>query len=295
MKTLRWIAAGLLVASAAAGTIGDARPARPRPILGGYHVMATDFHVHSFPLSWATLSPWDTAMEAQRQGLDAIAIVGHNHVWVSKVGRWFSRMAGGPLVITGEEIVSAHYHLLAIGIDSTVDWRQTAKSAIDQIHRQRGVAIAAHPLAASWAAYDGGARRALDGAEVLHPMVYGREDLAAQLRQFYDSAPLTAIGDSDYHGLGPIGLCRTYVFTKEETQPGILDAIRHGRTLVYDGAGHIYGDTALIRLAAADGRLARIVGTPAAGFLDLFSRIAGVLGLTASGIAGLVTKEGFRL
>jgi hypothetical protein len=64
---------------------------------------------------------------------------------------------------------------------------------------------------------------------------------------------------------------------------------------VYDGAGHIYGDTALIRLAAADGRLARIVGTPAAGFLDLFSRIAGVLGLTASGIAGLVTKEGFRL
>ena len=57
--------------------------------------------------------------------------MGHNHVWVSKVGRWFSRREGGPLVLTGEEIVSEHYHLLAIGIDSTIDWRQTAVRAIE--------------------------------------------------------------------------------------------------------------------------------------------------------------------
>ncbi|MGA2579967.1 MAG: hypothetical protein ABSH24_28550 [Bryobacteraceae bacterium] len=80
--------------------------------------------------------------------------MGHNHVWVSKVGRWFSRREGGPLVLTGEEIVSEHYHLLAIGIDSTIDWRQTAVRAIEQIHRQGGVAIAAHPLRQYWPAYD---------------------------------------------------------------------------------------------------------------------------------------------
>jgi hypothetical protein len=290
MTALRWIAAGLLLASFVAGGIGDSRPAHPHLILDGYRVMAADFHVHSFPLSWATLAPWDTAMEAQRQGLDAIAMVGHNHVWVSKVGRWFSRLAGGPLAIAGEEIVSAHYHLLAIGIDSTIDWRQTAASAIEQIHRQGGIAIAAHPLAQYWPAYDAQARQALDGAEVLQPIAYESGDVAAQLREFYNSARGTAIGDSDYHGLGPIGLCRTYVFTKEETEQGILDAIRHGHTVVYDRGGRAYGDAALIRLAAADGRLPKIAPGTAAGFLGVLSRIAGILGLTAAAMAELESR-----
>jgi hypothetical protein len=288
MRSLSRIAAALLLASLAAGTIGDARRGHPRPLLGGYRVMAADFHVHSFPLSWATLAPWDTAMEAQRQGLDAIAIVGHNHVWVSKVGRWFSRRFGGPLVLTGEEIVSAHYHLLAIGVDSTVDWRQTAAGAIREIHRQGGVAIAAHPLASYWPAYDAQARRALDGAEVLHPIAYESRELAAQLRQFYDSAPLTAIGDSDFHGLGPVGLCRTYVFVKEETQEGILDAIRDGRTVAYDRTGRPYGDPALIRLAGPER------ATPDAGILGVFSRIAGILGLTAAAVGQARSAFGGR-
>jgi hypothetical protein len=290
MTALRWIAAGLLAVSLAAGTIGDSSPSKPRMIVGGYQVLTADFHVHSFPLSWATLAPFETMTEARRQGLDAIAIVGHNHLWVSKVGRWFSRWAGGPLVLTGEEIVSAHYHLLAIGIESTIDWRQTAASAIGQVHRQDGVAIAAHPVAMYWAAYDAEAMHALDGAEIVHPAAYGSGEIAAQLRQFYNRAPLTAIGDSDYHGLGPVGLCRTYVFTKEATQRGIIDALRHGRTVVYDRTGRAYGDPALIRLAAKEGLPnAASRATPAAGFLMRLSRIAGIFGLVAAVIACLVT------
>lgn len=292
MTALSWTAAGLLLASLAAGAIGDSRHEHPRLMLGGYRVMAADFHVHSFPLSWATLAPWDTAIEAQRQGLDAIAIVGHNHVWVSKVGRWFSRLAGGPLVLTGEEIVSAHYHLLAIGIDSAIDWRQPAASAIEQIHRQGGVAIAAHPVAQYWAAYDARARQALDGAEVLVPIAYASDDAAAQLRQFYNSAPLTAIGDSDYHGLGPVGFCRTYVFAKEETERGVLDAVREGRTVVYDRAGHAYGDAALIRVA--DGKLPKVAGAAGGGLLGKISRILGILGLTAAVTGGLRGRRRLR-
>jgi hypothetical protein len=45
------------------------------------------------------------------------------------VGRCFSRFAEGPLVLTGEEVVSAHYHLLATGIDSIMDWKQPAANA----------------------------------------------------------------------------------------------------------------------------------------------------------------------
>lgn len=118
----------------------------------------------------------------------------------------------------------------------------------------------------------------------IDPIAYERADFAAQLRQFYNRAPLTAIGGSDYHGLGPIGLCRTYVFTREETQEGILDAIRSGRTVVHDRAGHTYGDPALMRLFAEDGRLS-LPAPAAVGFLGMFSRIAGILGLTAAALS----------
>jgi hypothetical protein len=62
-----------------------------------------------------------------------------------------------------------------------------------------------------WPAYDARAREKLDGAEVVHPVALRSEEYAAQLRQFYGSAHLAAFGDSDFHGLGPIGACRTWV------------------------------------------------------------------------------------
>jgi hypothetical protein len=158
------------------------------------------------------------------------------------------------------------------------------------VHRQGGVAIAAHPVVSYWPAYDAKAMQGLDGAEILHPIAYASDDIAEQLRQFSNRVPLTAIGDSDYHGLGPVGLCRTYVFVEQENGPGILDALRHGRTVVYDRSGRAYGDPALIRLAAMGG-LPDVASkaTVAPGFLTWLSRIAGILGLVAAVIAGLMS------
>jgi hypothetical protein len=276
---LRIVAVGLLAVAFAAGALSSTHRRDPNLMVGGYRVLSADFHVHSFPLSWSTLSPWDTVIEAQQQGLDVIAMTPHNHIWVAKAGRWYARAAGGPIVIAGEEIVSARYHLLAVGIQRTIGWNQTAASAIDEIHQQGGIAIAAHPATRYWSAYDAQARGKLDGAEVVHPVALGSEEYAAQLRQFYESAHLTAFGDSDFHGLGPIGVCRTWVFTREATEQGVLDAIRDGRTVVYD-RGRVYGDPELIRLAAGDGRLPRF--DPAAPWTDfsvMLSRIAGIAGL----------------
>jgi predicted metal-dependent phosphoesterase TrpH len=276
---LRIVAVCLLAVAFAAGTFSNTPRRVPNMVIGGYRVLSADFHVHSFPLSWSTLSPWDTIIEAQRRGLDVMAMTPHNHMWVAKAGRWYAGVAGGPIVIAGEEIVSGRYHLLAVGIRRTIGWNQTAVSAIDEIHKQGGIAIAAHPAVRYWPAYDAQAREKLDGAEVVHPVALGSEEYAAQLRQFYESAQVTAFGDSDFHGLGPIGVCRTYVFTQEATEQGVLDAIRAGRTVVYD-RGRVYGDPELIRLAAGDGRLPRF--DPAAlstGFSGMLSRIAGIAGL----------------
>jgi hypothetical protein len=283
MVRLRSIALRLLVASVIVGTISDRPRPNPHLTLGGYHVLAADFHIHSFPLSWAVLSPWDTVAEARRQALDVIALTPHNHTWIAKLGQWLSR-SGEPIVIAGEEIHSIGYHVLAVGIRNTIAWRQSAGNAIDEVHRQGGVAIAAHPIN-GYTAYDSDTLRKLDGAEVVHPLGLREERFGVQMRKFFGLARMAAIGDTDYH-MGPIspyvgemGLCRTYVFATERTEKGVLDAVRERRTVVYDRE-HVYGDPAMIGLAADDGRLPRLALTgPGENRLARFSGILGVLGL----------------
>lgn len=273
---------GLLLASVAAGTVTDGSSRQtPRRSIGGYEVLAGDFHVHSFPFSWGTLSPWDTVLEARRQRLDVVAMTPHNHVWVAKLGRWFSRVTGGPTVLVGEEIVSVPYHLIAVGITDAISERQPAASAIAEVHRQGGVAIAAHPYEPYWPAYDAEALRTLDGAEVVRPEAQGNEKLAAELRAFFGRASMTAIGSSDYHGESRLGYSRTYVFARDRTEREILNALLEGRTVVYD-RDRAYGDPALIDLAAKDGTLDRgVPDLPSPGPVKWFSRLTAVLGLAA--------------
>jgi predicted metal-dependent phosphoesterase TrpH len=279
MTTRRLASVALLAAAVVAGTIGD-RPHRPDPItLGGYRVLAVDFHTHSSMWSDGALTPWGLVLEAERQGLDAIAITGHNEVFDGQLGQRFSRAVGGPIVIAGEEILGHgdQYHMIAAGIRDVVSFRQDAASAIDQIHQQGGIAIAAHPFPDFSAGWDGEAVMKLDGAEICHPGIFGRGN-QRDLERFAARAPMAAIGSSDFHGLGQMGLCRTYVFATDDSERAILDAVRARRTIVFGEGGHAYGDPALLQYAdrlrdrapASDSR---------GGSLDWFSRLAGVAGL----------------
>lgn len=282
MNLSRFISVVLLAVAIVAGTASDFPRTNPPLELGGYRVLEGDFHVHNFPFNWAALAPWDLVLEARRQHLDVIAITAHNRVWPSKVGVWFSALAGGPTVLTGEEVVSPHYHLLGIGIDQTVDWRQNAAGAIDDIHRQGGVAIAAHPGLLFWPGYDDAAVSRLDGSEVLHPVIYAAPRTYGPFQQFYRRVHAAAIGDSDYHGLWSMGMCRTYVFAKDDSPAAILDAIRARRTVVYDRDNRAYGDPQLIALSGQDSRfteMRRVADNPDQSWMVCVSGWCGVLGL----------------
>ena len=226
-----------------------------------------------------SLTPWGLVLEARRQGLDAIAITAHNETWDAHVGRWFSDLIGGPIVLVGEEIVRPSYHLIAAGISRTVSFRQSAASAIDEVHAQGGVTIAAHPGVDFWEGFDAAAMQRLDGSEICHPSVFVREITQRDLERFAARAPVAAIGSSDFHGLGPMGVCRTYVFAKAATEQGILDGVRAHRTVVYGRDGRAYGDPELVRLAAGGGLREREPWRQPVGWLDGVSRIGAVLGL----------------
>jgi len=288
--SLRALAVAALVIGITAGTIAD----RPRPspplTLGGYRVVAADLHTHSSMWSDGALTPWGLVLEAERQGLDAIAVTGHNEIFDAKVARWFSGLVGGPTILTGQEILAPGHHVIAVGIDHVVNHRLSIPDQVDEVHRQGGVAIAAHPVRDFWPGYDELARRKLDGAEVCHPLVFVFEDGQSELESFLTSARLAPIGSSDMHGDGRLGLCRTYIFARDASAPAIVEALRARRTVVYGKDGQAYGDPELVALAATVDRLKVEATTDRPhSLLDWVSLAGGLLGL-----AGLIVMLQFK-
>jgi predicted metal-dependent phosphoesterase TrpH len=276
----------LLVMAFVAGTAADRAPVRAPILLGGYRVLAADFHAHSSMWSDGALTPFGLVLEAERQGLDVIAITGHNEVWDSKVGRWYAERIGGPIVLTGQEIITHWHHVIAVGIDRVVDWRLSVDDQIDDVHRQGGVAIAAHPVRSFSPGFDDAAVARLDGTEICHPMIYDHPDAQDALEAFAARGSLAAIGSSDFHGFGRMGICRTFVFARDATPAAVLDALRAHRTVVYGLGGKAYGDPALIALAETRPELRESTMTDApVSWLDWISRVCGVAGL-----AGLIRQ-----
>lgn len=264
------MAAVLLGVALAAGAFSRGHPPSVR-MVGPYRVLRADFHVHAFPLSWATLAPWDMVYVTRRQGLDAITLAGHNHLWTSKLGRWFALWSGGPVVLPGEEIIGNGHHIIAAGIRTAVSRRLPADQQIREVHRQGGVAIAAHPVAHYWPGYRGEPARLLDGAEICHPVVY--EGGYGDLQSFFEWRAFTAIGSSDQRGLLSAHTCMTYVFVREANEQGVLEAVRAGRTVVFGPDGEAFGDPALRALIHPESE------SETASSWGRFSAIAGVAAL----------------
>jgi hypothetical protein len=100
----------------------------------------------------------------------------------------------------------------------------------------------------------------VDGTEVAHP-----ERLEKYRRQYIETFErarrlnphVAPIGSSDFHNTPALGQCRTFVFARERSTAGVLEALRAGRTVASDERGRLYGDPSLIervRRATPSGR-----------------------------------------
>ena len=275
---MRRIGVALIVGAIGVGTLAD----RPRPreeiVLGGYRVLAGDFHTHSSTWSDSALTPFGMVIDARYQGLDAIAITGHRQTLDAKWGRWFSEKFGGPIVLVGEELPEIPHHVIAVGIHTTVDSALPIRQQVDEIHRQGGIAIAAHPGKFFWPGFEPVMDR-LDGTEVCHPATFDYPQFRPELEEFNRRTGAAAIGSSDFHGPGRLGMCRTFLFVREASASGILEAIRAKRTVVYGRDDHVYGKPELVTIAEADGRLKKIASTEyPMSVLDRLSQILGIGG-----------------
>jgi len=278
-------AMGLVLVGMVGGVAFDDSPPRPAVYRAGYRVLEADFHAHT---SWSdgSLSPLGIVRQAGRRGLDVVSVTEHNTVLPSYVARAYSNAVGGPLVMTGEEVTTARFHVIAIGIDTTISPNQPLDAVIADIHAHHGIAIAAHPVRHFWPSLLP-MRDKFDAAEVMHPIAYsarGAEWRWDDMVTFYEEAPvpLAAIGSSDYHWMSVLGLCRTLVFVREPvTERAVVDAIKERRTVTFDREGKAYGDAALIASLHAEPYVPRTsdysyVGS---GTADRVLRTLGWLGL----------------
>jgi len=251
MKSLRRAAVALMLSGIALGTLTDTTPVRTPVRVDGYEILSGDFHVHAF-VGDGGIAPWMLQRQAARVGLDVIAITNHNQTLAGRLGRWAARRSSGPMILAGEEITGRNFHLIAVGIERAVNWNQPVRDAIEQVHAQGGVAIAAHPMHGFAEGYDEVALAHLDGLEAAHPDRIHPER-RPQFDEFYQrtlvhNPAVAAIGSSDFHTDGPLGGCRTYLFVRERSESAVIDAIREGRTVGRCGSGPLHGAPELVRL-----------------------------------------------
>lgn len=279
------VAAILIMIGVGLGTRLDVLPERTPTYRGEYRVLEVDLHAHT-RFADGLLSPFDLVLQARRRGLDALAITDHNILFPAQLGRWFSRATGGPTILLGEEVTTRRYHLHGIGLTERIHAGDPLADVIREVHRQGGLVIAAHPVKPYWPSFEAEID-GIDGAEVMHPIAWagGEGWRWSDLRDFYEKQraaghPLTAIGSSDYHGFSVLGLARTLVFTRGDGEQAVMDALRHGRTVVHDREGHAYGDPELVALLDREPYVMRAqdYGYRGSGWLDRAARVAGWLG-----------------
>ncbi len=285
---MSWVWALMLAVGIVLGTIGDEHPARPVVMRGPWRVLQADFHAHS-RFSDGFLSPPELVMQASRRGLDVLAVTEHNLLFPAELARWWSELVGGPTIILGEEITTSRWHLHGIGLTERISPSLLLSDAIDEIHRQGGLAIAAHPVERFWPAFDPVITK-LDGAELMHPIALrpsrSRSGWSgAGLVHFFERAAqrgkrLTAIGSSDYHFGAPLGLPRTYVFAKSDSATDVMDALRAGRTVVALFGGELAGDPESVAALKAEPMPAPPpIDKTSTGPLDTIGRVLGLVGL----------------
>jgi predicted metal-dependent phosphoesterase TrpH len=251
MTAVRALSIALLAAGLLIGTLSPRSATRRAPTVDRYTVLTADFHVHAYPGDGA-LTPSRLREQAARHGIDVITIANHNQLHAARLLP-VSDDPADPIVILGAEITNPGYHLVGVGISHFVNWDQPAARAIDEVHAQGGVAIAAHPTRDYSGGWDDEAIARLDGVEAAHPALAEGDEVEGEFARFVERARalnpgIAAIGSSDFHLHDRLGRCRTYVFAHERSAAAVIEAVRAGRTVAEAADGRLFGDPALVTL-----------------------------------------------
>jgi hypothetical protein len=193
------------------------------------------------------------AVRARAARLDFIATTEHNSA--AAPGAWGYLAADDFLIVLGEEVTTKTGHWLALGISpgEVVDWNHQVRDGLighclDQVHRVGGLCVVAHPHAP----YPSGdfmfPFRGFDVVEVWNGLWTSHRpwnaDNEAALAEWGRSLAAVihtgswrpAMGNSDTHLEGQIGIPHTVVFAEELSTEAVLAGIHAGRSWIAESA-----------------------------------------------------------
>ena len=227
---------------------GVARSGSTRPAGRGRGWYRGDCHVHSVH-SDGKLTPRQLAAGARAVGLDFLATTEHNTGEAH--GVWDQQVRGDLLVILGEEVTTRTGHWLALGIEpgQVVDWDYGVRDGkiterLEQVHRVGGLCVAAHPHAPYTSGTFMYPYQGFDVVEVWNGPwssdVPWQADNEAALAEWGRSLAADihqgrwrpAMGNSDTHLEGQIGIPHTVVLADGLSGGAILAGLRAGRSWI---------------------------------------------------------------
>lgn len=169
--------------------------------------MIFDPHTHTDRYSRCSTISLEKLILAGRRQLDGIAITDHDHLLSERETDYLSRKHGFK-VLPGVEISAEgiYAHILAFDIEKEIRPNLGVEETIAKIHKQGGIAVAAHPLRYvdelernEW--------RGLDCIETLNPHCSIKQNIKA--REIALNWKIPQIGSSDVHHLPMVGTYAT--------------------------------------------------------------------------------------
>ena len=193
-------------------------------------MLKIDMHVHTW-YSDSEASVSEVLMEAERKGLDGLAITDH---WTIKGAIEAMKKRGKLIIIPGQEIETKHGEILALGIKNKIRAKLSIQETIKRIHAQGGLAIVPHPTIPLFSVLNEEEMKTLplDGIEVFSaitpiPGYFLRKniELARRLR-------LSMVAGSDSHYAETVGDAYTIIYCRSRKVDDILRAVKLGRTSI---------------------------------------------------------------
>jgi len=193
-------------------------------------MLKIDMHVHTcYSDSEASVS--EVLMEAERKGLDGLAITDH---WTVKGAIEAMKNRRKLIIIPGQEVETRHGEILALGIKSKIEAKLPIREAIKRIHAQGGLVVVPHPTIPLFSVLNEREMKTLplDGIEVFSaitpiPGYFLRKNMKLACK-----LGLSVVAGSDSHHAETVGDAYTIIYCRSRRVGDILQAVKLGNTSI---------------------------------------------------------------
>ena len=186
-----------------------------------------DLHIHTYHSACSRIRPKKLLQIAKKRGLNGIAVTDHNTIKGGLETKKLNKDKNFEVII-GAEIKTDKGEILGYYLKKEIKSR-TPEAVIDEIHKQGGIAVAAHPftwgLLRTAAKFDKKELKKLDGFETFNSRNTFRweNELAVQFAQKHK---LAQTAGSDSHFYYEIGRAFTLF------NGSLRDAIKKRKTII---------------------------------------------------------------